>query len=100
MLSRVFYSKRTAVALGVICAVLPVLLAAYGYFNAHRPPIDHSGEYTAYDYFVMNLDILLGLLFLLASAIPFMFVYDRRRAQARDLVPISDRKSTRLNSSH
>jgi energy-coupling factor transport system substrate-specific component len=65
------------------------LLTAFSYFHAHRPPIRYGLDYTLYDYLVIYSDIWLGLFFLLASAIPFMLVYDRRRAQARDLVPIA-----------
>ena len=89
MLSRVFYSKRTTAALGVILVVFPLLLAAYGYFESHRPATRYGVEYTFLDYVVMNSDILLGLVFLLATAVPFLLVYDKRRPQARDLMPIA-----------
>ena len=89
MLSRIFYSKRTAVALGVICVILPALLASYGYFEANRPPVMQLKNGTVQDYLLVNAHVLLGLFFLLASAIPFMLVYDKRKPQARDLVPIA-----------
>ena len=89
MLSRIFYSKRTTVAFGVICVILPALLAAYGYFEYNRPPLMLIEDGTVRHFTVRNAHILLGMFFLLAATVPFMLVYDKRKAQARDLIPIA-----------
>jgi hypothetical protein len=69
--------------------ILPLLLAAYGYFQAHRPAMRYGVEYTLRDHLVRNSDIMLGFVFLLASTIPFLLIYDKRKAQARDLLPVA-----------
>lgn len=88
-MKRIFASRRTRWAAIVIIIVLPSVLVAYGVFEKNRPPIRYGVEYTIADYLLMNSDILLGLLFLLISAIPFFLVFDRRKPQARELVPVA-----------
>jgi len=73
----------------VITFVLPVLMIAFNYFHTHRPPVNVPGERTWWDYIVMNSDILLALVFLAACAIPFFWVFDKKKPQARELVPIA-----------
>lgn len=84
-----FVSKRTKAAAIVIAFVLPPLMLGFAYFHAHRPPVHVAGERTVWDYIVMNSDILLGLIFLAACAIPFFLVFEKKKPQARELVPIA-----------
>lgn len=63
--------------------------AVSGYYHSHRPAVNPVGSRTFWDYIILNSDILLGLLFLLASAIPFILVFDKKKPQARELVPIA-----------
>ena len=88
-MSKLFVSKRTRAAAWVILLVLPALMAAFGYYHSHRPAVNPVGSRTFWDYIILNSDILLGLLFLLASAIPFILVFDKKKPQARELVPIA-----------
>lgn len=58
-------------------------MRARGYGNRRR---------TTFHLFVFDsrdLRFLLSAVFLVASALPFWFVYDRKRARARDLVPVA-----------
>ena len=88
-MSKLFVSKRTRAAAWVILLVLPALMAAFGYYHSHRPAVNPVGSRTFWDYVILNSDILLGLFFLLASAIPFLLVFDKKKPQARELVPIA-----------
>ena len=88
-MSKLFVSKRTRAAAWVILLVLPALMVAFGYYHSHRPAVNPMGSRTFWDYIILNSDILLGLLFLLASAIPFILVFDKKKPQARELVPIA-----------
>ena len=88
-MSKLFVSKRTRAAAWVILLVLPALMVAFGYYHSHRPAVNPVGSRTFWDYIILNSDILLGLLFLLASAIPFILVFDKKKPQARELVPIA-----------
>ena len=88
-MQRLFVSKRTKAAAIVIAFVLPPLMLGFAYFHAHRPAVHVAGERTVWDYIVMNSDILLGLIFLAACAIPFFLVFEKKKPQARELVPIA-----------
>ena len=88
-MSKLFVSKRTRAAAWVILLVLPALMVAFGYYHSHRPAVNPVGSRTFWDYIILNSDILLGLLFLLVSAIPFILVFDKKKPQARELVPIA-----------
>ena len=68
-MSKLFVSKRTRAAAWVILLVLPALMAAFGYYHSHRPAVNPVGSRTFWDHLILNSDILLGLFFLLASAI-------------------------------
>lgn len=81
-MQRLFVSKRTKAAAIVIAFVLPPLMLGFAYFHAHRPAVHVAGERTVWDYIVMNSDILLGLIFLAACAIPFS-LYLRRKSRRR-----------------
>lgn len=85
----IFASRRTRAAAWVIVTALPVLLVSFNYFHSRRPPMPPAGERTFWDYVILNSDILLALVFLAVSALPFFLVFDRRRPQARDLVPMA-----------
>lgn len=86
---KVFASKRTKAAAWVIAAALPPLMAAFGYYHSHRPTVNVVGQRTWVDYLILNSDILIGLVFLAACAIPFFLVFDKKKPQARELVPIA-----------
>lgn len=73
----------------LITTLLPLLLAAYGWFMNERPRLHVKSEWTILDTIIQNSDLFLALLFLAVSAAPFYFVFDKRKAQARDLVPIA-----------
>ena len=88
-MQKLVISKRTKAAALMITFVLPVLMIALNYFHTHRPPVNVVGERTLWDYFVLNSDILLALVFLVACAIPFFLVFDKRKPQARELIPIA-----------
>ena len=88
-MQRLFVSKRTKAAAIVIAFVLPPLMLGFAYFHAHRPAVHVAGERTVWDYIVMNSDILLGLIFLAACAIPFFLVFEKKKPQARELVLIA-----------
>lgn len=88
-MSKLFVSRRTRAAAWVIVLVLPALMAAFGYYHSHRPAVNVVGQRTLRDYIILNSDILIGLVFLLASAIPFFLVFDRKKPQARELIPIA-----------
>ena len=64
------------------------MLAAYSVFEFRRP--NSFGEDHGFlNFFANNSDWILGLLFLAISAVPFLLVFERRRPQARELVPIA-----------
>lgn len=86
---RIFASDRTRWAAIVIMIALPTLLAAYGVFEKNRPPELSNADHSITNLLLTNADILLGFLFLLVSAIPFFLVFDRRKPQARELVPVA-----------
>lgn len=72
-----------------IIGMMPLLLCAYSWFLNHRPALHVQGERTMVDLLIQNSDLLLSVVFLLAAAVPFWIVYDRKRAGARDLVPVA-----------
>ena len=87
-MKRIFASRRTRWAAIVILIVLPAMLAAYSVFEFRRP--NSFGEDHGFlNFFANNSDWILGLLFLAISAVPFLLVFERRRPQARELVPIA-----------
>lgn len=73
----------------MVCIILPLLLVVYSWFMDHRPGLHVKAEWMLLDSLIQNSDLILAVLFLLISAIPFYLVFDRRKAQARDLVPIA-----------
>lgn len=66
-----------------------MLLYAYAWFMNHRPALHTKAEWTMMDTLIQNSDLLLSVVFLAASAFPFWLVYDKRRARARELVPVA-----------
>lgn len=83
-----FANRRTKAAAWFLLTVLPALLVLYSWFDSHRPPVSVAGQRTAYDLLVMNLDLILGVFFLVISFLPFFLVFGKK-PQARDLVPIA-----------
>ncbi|MDO4262118.1 MAG: ECF transporter S component [Eubacteriales bacterium] len=88
-LKEIFVSRGTRHAALVITLALPALLIAYAWFMNHRPPLHVRSEWTFRDTLIQNSDLMLSFVFLLASALPFYLVFDRRRPQARELTPIA-----------
>lgn len=84
---KLFANRRTKAAAWFLMTALPALLLAYSYFEAHRPPVRYGDSRTWADVLVMNLDLILAVVFLLASFLPFFLVFGKK-PQARDLVPI------------
>lgn len=87
--SRVFVSGRTRMMALMITIVLPTLLLAYAWFMNHRPALHVKSEWTFRDTLLQNSDVALAFLFLAVSALPFYLVFDKKKAQARDMVPIA-----------
>ena len=88
-MSKLFVSRRTRAAAWVILLALPVLMVGFAYFHSHRPTVNTVGNRTFWDYIILNSDLLIGLVFLLVSSVPFFLVFDRKKPQARELVPIA-----------
>ena len=88
-MSKLFVSRRTRAAAWVIVLVLPALMVAFSYYHSHRPTVHVAGERTFWDYVILNSDILIGCVFLLASSLPFFLVFEKKRPQAREMVPIA-----------
>ena len=86
---RLFVSRRTKAAAWVVLIVLPVMMVAFIYYHTHRPTVHVVGERTFWDYIILNSDLLIGLLFLIISAVPFFLVFDKKKPQAREMVPIA-----------
>lgn len=87
-MKKIFVSRRTRWAAVVILIVLPALLGAYAVFE-YRRPNTFGEDATLLNFIANNSDWLLGLLFLALSAIPFFLVFEKRKPQARELVPIA-----------
>ena len=88
-LKKAFVNGRTRNMALLISIVLPCLLLAFQFFMNARPAIDADSDGTMIDVLLQNCDLIFAVLFLLISAIPFYLVFDKKRAQARDLVPIA-----------
>lgn len=86
---RIFSSRRTRMMALLVSVVLPVLLVAYNEFMNVRPQLHVKSEWIFVDTLIQNSDFLLAVLFLVVSAAPFYLIFDKKRAQARDLVPIA-----------
>ena len=86
---KIFVSKRSCVMAWMICLILPIFLLAYSWFMNHRPKLNTQADWTLADSLIQNSDLILAVVFLILSALPFYFVFDKKRAQARDLVPIA-----------
>lgn len=84
-----FMSKRTKLMAGLVTLILPLMLLGYSWFMNHRPKLHLKADWTWIDTLIQNSDVVLAFIFLLVSAIPFYLVFDKKRAQARDLVPIA-----------
>ena len=87
--SKAFVSKRTRTMALLISIILPCLLLAFSFFMNARPQLNIKEEWTLMDFLVQNSDLIFAVIFLAVSAIPFYLVFDKKKAQARDLVPIA-----------
>ena len=88
-LPKLFISRRTKAAAWVVLIVLPVLMVAFIYYHTHRPTVHVVGERTFIDYIILNSDLIIGFVFLIISAVPFFLVFDKKKPQAREMVPIA-----------
>ncbi len=86
---QLFINKRTFFMTWIVCVILPVFLVAYSWFMNHRPKLNVQSEWTLLDTLIQNSDLIIAMLFLILSALPFYFVFDKKKAQPRDMVPIA-----------
>lgn len=87
-MSGMFVNRKTRHAAWFLITALPLMLAAYGVFEANRPPVRYGDERTWADLIIMNLDLILAVIFLAVSFVPFFLVFGKK-PQARELVPIA-----------
>ncbi len=81
--------RKAGVTAGLICMLLFVLLIAFSWAAEYRPALHIKSEWTWTDTLIQNSDMILAVVFLLLTVIPFYLIFDKRKAQARDLVPIA-----------
>lgn len=86
---KLFISKRTKIMAVFVTLILPVLLILYSWFMNHRPQLHFNADKTWIDGLIQNSDIILAFVFLIVSSVPFYLIFDKKRAQARDLVPVA-----------
>lgn len=89
MKRQIFTGWRTRTAALMTCILLPGFLIAYTWFMNHRPRLHVRSEWGLMDTLIQNSDLFLAVLFLVVSTVPFYLVFDKRKAQARDLAPIA-----------
>lgn len=73
----------------LLTVILLLLLFGYSWFQEKRPALHIKSEWTMLDSVVQNSDMILAVLFLLVTTIPFYMVFDKGKAQARDMVLIA-----------
>ena len=73
----------------VSCILMFVLLLGYAWFQEYRPALHHWSEWQLTDTLIQNSDKILAVVFLLLTIVPFYLAFDKRKAQARDMVPIA-----------
>lgn len=86
---KIFISRRSRMMAWMVCIILPVLLVVYAWFMDQRPELHVREEWTVVDSLIQNSDLILAVIFWFVSVMPFYMVFDRKKAQARDLVPIA-----------
>ena len=86
---RVFSGKRGCFATCLICIILFICLVGYSWMQEYRPALHIKSEWTIVDTMIQNSDMILAVVFLLLTTIPFYLAFDKRKAQARDMVPIA-----------
>ena len=86
---RIFLNKKSCIALCLICVCLFLLLIGYSWFQENRPTLHLWSEWTFVDTLIQNSDMILAVVFLILTSVPFYLVFDKRKAQARDLVPVA-----------
>ena len=89
MKKQIFTGWRSRAAALMTGVLLPGLLMAYTWFMNHRPRLHVRSEWSLVDTLIQNSDLFLAFVFLLISTVPFYLVFDKRKAEARDLVPIA-----------
>ncbi len=88
-MKKIFVNRNSKIAAVIISVVIPVMLICYTIFLTLRPSLNIKSERTFTDTLIANSDIILSLLFLVISSLPFFLVFDKRKSQARDIVPIA-----------
>lgn len=86
---KLFISKRTKMMAVFVTLILPVFLIFYTCFMNDRPQLHFNADKTWIDVLIQNSDVLLAFVFLIISSVPFYLIFDKKKAQARDLVPIA-----------
>lgn len=89
MKKQIFTGWRSRAAALMTGVLLPGLLMAYTWFMNHRPRLHVRSEWSLVDTLIQNSDLFLAIVFLLISTVPFYLVFDKRKAEARDLAPIA-----------
>ena len=81
--------RRSDIAAIFTCLLLLILLAGYTWMM--RTPSFLSGKAGKpfLNWIMQNSDLVLAVLFLILTSVPFYLTFDKRKAQARDLVPVA-----------
>lgn len=87
--NQTFVHKKSKYAAVAITMAALVLLAGYSLFMKYRQTLDLNRFGKIVEVLTDNSDLILAVLLLVFTVLPFYFVFDRRRAQARDLVPVA-----------
>lgn len=81
--------RRSDIAAIFTCLLLIISLICYTWMM--RTPSFFSGKAGKpfLNWIVHNSDLALAVLFLILTSVPFYLTFDKRKAQARDLVPVA-----------
>ena len=88
-MKKIFVNRKSRIAAVIISVVIPVMLICYTIWLTLRPSLNVKSEWTFTDTLIQNSDVLLSIVFLIVSSVPFFLVFDKRKSQARDIVPIA-----------
>ena len=87
--NQTFVHKKSKYAAVTITMAALVLLTGYSLFMKYRQTLDLNRFGKIVEVLTDNSDLILAVLLLVFTVLPVYFVFDRRRAQARDLVPVA-----------
>lgn len=81
--------RRSDIAAIFTCLLLIISLICYTWMM--RTPSFFSGKAGKpfLNWIMQNSDLALAVLFLILTSVPFYLTFDKRKAQARDLVPVA-----------